>query len=162
MKLEIVSGGQTGVDRAALDTAIRYDLPCGGWCPPGRLAEDGPISTHYPLTELPSGGYPQRTRFNVKDADATLIIHGGKVGRGTGLTINTAQRLDKPLLVLNLQAYDANSDFSLLQTQLREFIDQQQVAVLNVAGPRASGWSNAYALSRKLLAAVFADYRSRL
>lgn len=162
MQLEIISGGQTGVDRAALDTAIRYDLPCGGWCPPGRLAEDGPLSNHYPLTELSSGGYPQRTKRNVKDADATLIIHGGKVGRGTGLTINTAKQLSKPLLVLNLGACDGNSDFSQHQSQLRDFIQQNQISVLNVAGPRASGWGDAYAFSRKLLAGVFADYRSRL
>lgn len=162
MQLEIVSGGQTGVDRAALDTAIRYDLPCGGWCPPGRLAEDGPLSTHYPVTELSSGGYPQRTKRNVKDAEATLIIHGGKVGRGTGLTINTAKQLSRPLLVINLHNCDANSDFSTQQKQLRDFIHHNQVGVLNVAGPRASGWTDGYALSRKLLAGVFADYRSRL
>ncbi len=158
MQLEIISGGQTGVDRAALDTAIRYDLPCGGWCPPGRLAEDGPLSTHYPLTELKSGGYRERTKRNVKDADATLIIHAGKPGRGTGLTINTAKQLARPLLVLDLRDLGANSEFELQQSQLREFLQLHQVRVLNIAGPRASGWPEGYALSRKLLAGVLGRF----
>lgn len=158
MKLEIISGGQTGVDRAALDTAIRYDLPCGGWCPPGRMAEDGPLSNHYPLTELASGGYPARTRRNVKDADGTLIIHAGVVGRGTGLTINTCKQQDKPLLILKLLNYDANSDFSSEQDSIKEFIQKYQIGILNVAGPRASGWPEGYALSRKILAPVFVSY----
>ncbi|MCF6224820.1 MAG: putative molybdenum carrier protein [Xanthomonadales bacterium] len=158
MKLEIISGGQTGVDRAALDTAIRYDLPCGGWCPPGRLAEDGPLSNHYPLTELSSGGYPARTRRNVKDADGTLIIHGGVVGRGTGLTINTCKQLNKPMLILKLDNCDANSDFSKQQDSIKEFLQGQQIEILNVAGPRASGWLDGYALCRKILAPVFVSY----
>lgn len=158
MKLEIISGGQTGVDRAALDTAIRYDLACGGWCPPGRLAEDGPLSNHYPLTELKSGGYPARTRRNVKDADGTLIIHGGRAGRGTGLTINTCKQLDKPMLILNLKDVGANSDFSEQQSRIGDFIAAHQIKVLNVAGPRASGWTDGYSLSRKILAPVFARY----
>ncbi|MBE9549882.1 MAG: putative molybdenum carrier protein [Proteobacteria bacterium] len=158
MKLEVISGGQTGVDRAALDTAIRYDLACGGWCPPGRLAEDGPLSNHYPLTELKSGGYPARTRRNVKDADATLIIHGGVAGRGTGLTINTCKQLDKPMLILNLKGVNANSDFSEQKKSITEFLNTHKVKVLNVAGPRASGWAGGYGLSRKILAPVFARY----
>ncbi len=159
--LEIISGGQTGVDRAALDSAIRYDLPCGGWCPAGRLAEDGPLSTHYPLTELPSASYPARTRRNVNDADGTLIIHGGMPGRGTELTVKTCQQLEKPLLILNLQKLHSNSSFAEQQQAIFDFLKKQNIGVLNVAGPRASGWPEGYSLSRKILAPVFAQFASR-
>ena len=74
MFTKIISGGQTGVDRAALDVALELGLPCGGWCPRGRRAEDGPIDPRYPLTETPWDGYPQRTEWNVRDADGTLIL----------------------------------------------------------------------------------------
>jgi len=157
LKLEIISGGQTGVDRAALDTAMRYDLPCGGWCPAGRLAEDGRLSSHYPLTEL-AGGYPERTRRNVQDADATLIIHPGKPGRGTGLTIHTCKQLAKPVLILNFKYIDVNSNFTAVQTQILQFLAERKIGVLNVAGPRASGWPEGYGLCRKLLAPVFSRY----
>ena len=72
--MEIVSGGQTGVDRAALDAALALGMRCGGWCPAGRWAEDGPIDPRYPLRETPSGDPAQRTEWNVRDSDATLIL----------------------------------------------------------------------------------------
>ena len=78
MLAKIVSGGQTGVDRAALDVALDLSLPCGGWCPKGRKAEDGPIAAHYPLTETPLDSYPQRTEWNVRDSDGTLVLTRGK------------------------------------------------------------------------------------
>ena len=72
--ITILSGGQTGADRAALDFAIEYGLPHGGWCPRGRLAEDGPIDERYELTETPSHRYAQRTEWNVRDSDATVVF----------------------------------------------------------------------------------------
>src|SRR5947209_13063019 len=96
MVAKIVSGGQTGVDRAALDVALELGLPCGGWCPRGRRAEDGPLPARYPLTETSWEGYPQRTRWNVRDSDGTLILTRGQPDRGTALTIKLAQRLGKP------------------------------------------------------------------
>src|SRR3954447_23558628 len=102
MPAKLISGGQTGVDRAALDVALALGIPCGGWCPKGRKAEDGPIPERYPLTETPSGSYSQRTRWNVRDADATLILTWGQPTSGTLLTVNACRGTDKPHLVLDL------------------------------------------------------------
>src|SRR5437870_6380616 len=95
MLTKIISGGQTGVDRAALDVALELGLPCGGWCPKGRRAEDGPIPARYPLAETPWSGYPQRTLWNVRDSDGTLILVDGEPDRGTQLTIELAKRKKK-------------------------------------------------------------------
>src|SRR5262245_50786528 len=92
---KIVSGGQTGADRAALDVALELGLPCGGWCPRGRLAEDGPIASKYPLQETQSRDYPPRTKRNVQDSDGTLILTWGNPDRGTILTAKLAQELGK-------------------------------------------------------------------
>src|SRR5438309_682688 len=94
MLLRIISGGQTGVDRAALDAALACGVPCGGCCPQGRRAEDGPIAARYPLTETPSPDYPPRTERNVRDADATLILIKGMPSGGTALTIEVARRFE--------------------------------------------------------------------
>jgi hypothetical protein len=98
MYTNIVSGGQCGVDRAALDVALDLHLPCGGWCPKGRRAEDGALAARYPLTETPWWGYPQRTEWNVRDSDGTLVLTRGRTDRGTQLTIELAARLGKPCL----------------------------------------------------------------
>src|SRR5207253_3037020 len=102
MLTRIVSGGQTGVDRAALDVALELGLPCGGWCPRGRRAEDGAIDERYPLTETPWWGYPQRTEWNIRDADGTLILTRGRPDRGTALTARLARQMNKPCLVVDL------------------------------------------------------------
>ena len=101
--LKVVSGGQTGVDRAALDAARALGLPSGGWCPRGRKAEDGAIPTEYPLRETPGDDYAQRTEWNVRDASATLVLTRGQPSPGTALTIELARRLERPLLVLDLR-----------------------------------------------------------
>jgi hypothetical protein len=101
-KLKIVSGGQSGVDRAALDFALKNGLSCGGWCPKGRLAEDGPIHARYPLRETGSPDYRVRTKANVQDSDATLILYADKIGNGTLLTRQIANNLKKPCLLLRL------------------------------------------------------------
>src|SRR3990172_4511968 len=98
----IVAGGQTGVDRAALDAALGLGLPCGGWCPRGRKAEDGPIDPRYPMEETPSDDYAERTEWNVRDADGTLVLTRGEPSGGTAFTIATARRGRSPLLVLDL------------------------------------------------------------
>jgi hypothetical protein len=126
---KIISGGQTGVDRAALDVALELGLPCGGWCPKGRRAEDGPIDERYPLTETPWDGYPQRTRWNVRDSDGTLVLTLGVVSGGTALTIEYAERMDRPLLVLDLTT---EPDPGVV----RKWAKKHHVHVLNVAGPR--------------------------
>src|SRR5207247_1854205 len=102
MITRIVSGGQTGVDRAALDVALELGVPCGGWCPQGRRAEDGRIDERYPLRETPWDGYPQRTEWNVRDTDGTLVLTLGKPDRGTALTVRLERSKKKPCLVIDL------------------------------------------------------------
>src|SRR4051795_934021 len=129
MLSRIVSGGQTGVDRAALDVALELGLACGGWCPQGRRAEDGPIPLHYPLRETPWDGYPQRTEWNVRDSDGTLVLTQGEADRGTALTINLARRYKKPCLVLDLNDQPDPA-------AVRAWAERHSVRELNVAGPR--------------------------
>jgi hypothetical protein len=97
----VQSGGQTGVDRAALDVALALHLPCTGWCPRGRRAEDGPLPAHYPLRETDSADYPPRTERNVRDADATLILNRGPLAGGTAYTVRMAEKQAKSCLVVD-------------------------------------------------------------
>jgi hypothetical protein len=128
---KIVSGGQTGVDRAALDVAIELRIPHGGWCPKGRLAEDGAIPRRYRLTETELPDYVQRTGQNVLDADATLILCRGQPSGGTDLTRRLAQRHRKPHLVVDLLQ---GVDWPAVYAWLAPWEDR----TLNVAGPRES------------------------
>ena len=98
----IISGGQTGADRAALDFAIKMDLPHGGWVPKGRMAEDGPLPEKYQLQEMPTQNYPKRTEQNVIDSDGTLIITHGKLTGGSRLTKEFAENQKKPCLHVDL------------------------------------------------------------
>ena len=146
---KIISGGQTGVDRAALDVAVELGLACGGWCPKGRASEDGPIPDHYPLTETPSAEPAQRTEWNVRDADATLIIAQSKLTGGTALTRRLARSMKKPCLVTNPAE-------AISPATVRDWLDDHQVEVLNVAGPRASDDPHIYELARQLLSNALA------
>lgn len=141
---EIRSGGQTGVDRAALDMALHLGIPCGGWCPRGRLAEDGPLDVHYPLQETPSRKYPQRTLWNIRDSDATLILNSGPIDGGTELTIRLACRLGRPHLVVDLR--EANDVSTILN-----WLQMHGVKTLNIAGPRESKSPGIYAEAREFL-----------
>jgi hypothetical protein len=127
----IISGGQTGVDRAALDVALELGIECGGWCPHGRRAEDGRIPERYPLRETDSRSYPERTTLNVASADATLVLTRGTPRGGTALTVRLARRASRPLLVVDLDREPAEL---VVQSWLRA----QEVRSLNVAGPRES------------------------
>ncbi len=132
--VEIRSGGQTGVDRAALDFALARGLPHGGWCPRGRRAEDGVIPARYRLRETASAAYEERTRRNVRDSDATVIFSPGRaLAGGTRLTREIARALDRPLLHLTAAGAVARA-----AARLRAFIRRHRVRRLNVAGPRAS------------------------
>ena len=135
---EIVSGGQTGVDRAALDVALALGLACGGWCPKGRRAEDGPIPARYPLRETAGAGYGERTRLNVRDSDATLVLARGAPAGGARLTVELAGDLGRPCLVVNMTP---DSDAEILESgaaAVRAWLAENRVRVLNVAGPRES------------------------
>lgn len=127
---QVVSGGQTGVDRAALDVALELGVACGGWCPKGRRAEDGLIPDTYPLRESPTANYAERTALNVKDSDGTLILARGSLRGGTALTKTFAERYRRPCLVLDLR--DATA------LHVHEWLQSNSIRVLNVAGPRES------------------------
>ena len=132
MKIQkIISGGQTGVDRAALNTAFLLGIPCGGWCPKGRRAEDGVISNSYPLTETGSPVYAVRTKKNVEDADATLVLTWGAPEGGTALTVAYARQAQKAHCVVNLAEHPSAAPVA-------EWLTAEGVRTLNVAGPRAS------------------------
>lgn len=147
MLRKIVSGGQTGVDRAALDAALGCGFPCGGWCPKGRLAEDGVIPPHYPLHETPDTDYAQRTMWNVRDSDGTLVLTWGSPTEGTAFTIDVARSLRKACLVVDLA--DETGTVEDVWTWIRE----NDIRVLNIAGPRASKNPGVYAAAR-----VFLEY----
>jgi len=148
----IVSGGQTGVDIAALDAALAVGFPCGGWVPRGRFNEDGPIDPRYPVEETDSRKLALRTEWNVRDADATLILSRGKLSGGSALTQRLAQRYGKPCLHADLAALSPDDAVSRIEPWLNE-IDG---AVLNVAGPRASTDAEIYGLAYRVIAALLA------
>lgn len=141
---KIVSGGQTGVDRAALDAAMARELPVGGWCPKGRRAEDGQVPEKYPLTETPTAAYEQRTARNVRDSDGTLIITRGQLEGGTALTRTEAERQGRP--VLHVRTSDI-----VPVPMIRAWGEENNIRVLNIAGPRASEEAGIYEQARTLL-----------
>jgi hypothetical protein len=139
----IVSGGQTGVDRAALDVAIALGIEHGGWCPAGRLSEDGSVPSRYQLEETPSPDYPARTEQNVIDSDATLILYRQRLKGGTQLTRKICDRTFQPYLLIRL---DRDSH----QT-VRKWLSDQRPRSLNVAGPRESTCQGVYQQSFEFL-----------
>ncbi len=143
----IVSGGQTGVDRAALDAALARDFPCGGWCPHGRWSEDGPIPGRYPLRETDSPDPAERTEANVRDSDATVVIANGPPAGGTRLTAELALRLGRPLCRIDIGRVDVAGAIELLAG----FVEAQAVGVLNVAGPRRSQAPEAEEMTREIV-----------
>ena len=147
--MKIVSGGQTGVDRAALDVALDLGLPCGGWCPKGRKAEDGPLAARYPLTETPSAEYAERTEWNVRDSDGTVVLTDGGLSGGTAQTVELAQRLGKPYLVVDLSVHPSAA-------AVRAWAMNHEVQVLNVAGPRESKSPGVHASAGRFLREVLA------
>ena len=144
----IISGGQTGVDRAALDVALEQGILCGGWCPQGRQAEDGPLDAKYPLTETPSASVSQRTEWNVRDSEATLILTWGPPKGGTLKTAGAASRFKKPFLIVDMEK---EKDIAAIQ----KWIEASRAHVLNVAGPRASEVGKAYDEAKQLLTQLF-------
>ncbi len=154
-RLRIASGGQSGVDRAALDAALALGLPAGGWCPRGRIAEDGRIARRYPLQETPSADYAQRTEWNVRDSDGTLILNRGALGGGTLLTARLAARYGRPCLVVQLER---RVDLA----RARAWIARHRIRTLNIAGPRESKRPGIYVAARAMLTPLLADSRASL
>ena len=151
MFTRIVSGGQTGVDRAALDVALELGLPCGGWCPRGRRAEDGPIPPRYPLTETGSASYRSRTRRNVEDSDGTVILAWGPLAGGTRFTAAYAERHGRPHVIVDLAQW-SDADVQ----RVRAWLAAHSIRILNVAGPRASQAPDAYAAAHAFMTALLA------
>lgn len=149
--MKLVSGGQTGADRAALDAALALGFPCGGWCPTQRQAEDGPIPTRYPLQEL-CGGYPARTLANVNHSDASLIVYRVSISGGTASTLRFCKQHQRPCLLID----SAQFEIQQAVTMIEQFILRHQVETLNVAGPRASDCASIYRYTRDVLDRVIA------
>jgi hypothetical protein len=155
---KLVSGGQTGADRAALDVAIRHGFPHGGWCPKGRKGEDGPIGGQYLLTETPSSSYLQRTEWNVRDSDATVIFTiSSQLSGGSKRTTEFAAKHRKPWIHLAREAA-TYEDLGLI---LQVFVRDNSVGVLNVAGTRGSKEPDVWRFAYEVLEVAFCGWCSR-
>ena len=146
--IKIISGGQTGVDRAALDLALEKGIPCGGYCPKGRKAEDGIINLYYPLKETTSKMYSSRTIRNVSESDGTMILHLKDIDSGTNLTHKLCKELHKPLWIQNLiEPFD--------QEIIIKWIVSNKIRILNFAGPRESYTPGIYKHSKEFIERLF-------
>ena len=147
--IRVVSGGQTGVDRAALDAALAAGHAVGGWCPAGRWAEDGPLPPRYPLRETAQADPAERTRLNVRDSDATLVLAPSPLSGGTALTVRLAEARGRPVRVVDPAGEGPEASARWLAGLGRPL-------VLNVAGPRESEAPGVYGAARAWLADLFA------
>ena len=151
MILKIVSGGQAGVDRAALDVAIELGIPHGGWIPKGRKTEDGKLPDKYRLKEMSTSSYTKRTEQNVIDSEGTLIISRGPLAGGSELTHKSAMLYDRPCLHIDLGTVNA---LQAVKT-IRSWISRHGIEILNIAGPRASEDPEIYDITVQTLKEVF-------
>lgn len=149
--LKIISGGQTGVDRGVLDAALALKIPCGGWCPKGRLAEDGVIESKYPLQQTDTSDYNKRTLKNILDSDGTVIIYFNYPIGGTEQTLLYVLENKKPYLLLDA------IEVSILQSAQRifNFIQDYKINIVNIAGPRASQSPKAYNFAKQVIIELF-------
>ena len=145
--MKIVSGGQTGVDCAALDVALKNGINCGGWCPTGRLDEFGRIPDRYPLKELEHGGFAERTLQNVKDSDGTVIISFEKPRGGTEYTVQCCIEQQRPHKLIDAAKISAQN----ATIMIFDFVRQYKIDVLNIAGPRESEWPKGYDYAFRVL-----------
>jgi hypothetical protein len=151
----IISGGQTGVDLAALDAALAVGFPCGGWVPRGRCNEDGPLDPRYPVKEANRRKLAQRTEWNVRDSDATLILSRGPLSGGSALTEKLARRYAKPCLHADLAMLSPEE----VTERVARWLDALDGTVLNVAGPRRSNDPEVYGLAYRVIEALLAQAR---
>ncbi len=147
---KIISGGQTGVDRASLDVAVNNNIQCGGHCPKGRKAEDGVIPEHYPLIETSSDDYKERTSLNIMNSDGTLIIIDKTRDKGTQTTIDLLREHHKPLIICDLSVI-------VNPKQIRSWIFRNKIRTLNIAGPRESNCPGIYKQSYDFIQTIMID-----
>ncbi len=140
MLKKIISGGQTGVDRAALDVAITLGLDCGGWCPAGRNADDGPIDSRYPLQETNDMDHTVRTGYNVTESDGTLALFRGELQGGTAYAVEMARHLGKPILAVNL---DETPDIETIC----HWINDNNIETLHIGGQREASSPGIYQMA---------------
>jgi Circularly permutated YpsA SLOG family len=168
--VKIISGGQTGIDRAALDVALKHRIECGGWCPAGRLDEIGRIPDQYPVQELEEGNkerrspdhrggletaaswekrdiFAERTRANVRDSDGTIVIYRGKLGGGTEDTVRFCVELKRPRELIDGSTLGTEDAAKLIE----DFVCKNKIGILNVAGPRQSEWPEGYDYASRAL-----------
>jgi hypothetical protein len=145
--VKIISGGQTGIDRAALDIALERGIESGGWCPTGRLDEFGRIPDRYPLKELENGGFTERTLQNVKDSDGTVIMYPGKLSGGTEQTVRFCVEHRRPHELIDACKISAEKAAQLIA----DFVRENKIDILNVAGPRQSEWPEGYSYASRAL-----------
>jgi hypothetical protein len=138
--VKIVSGGQTGVDRAALDVALNHGIECGGWCPAGRLDELGRIPEHYPLEELKEGSFAERTLANVRDSQATVAIYHVDLSGGTRYAIDCCKELKRPYQLIDAAVISSQDAGNLII----DFVREHKIDILGVGGPRQSEWPAGY------------------
>ena len=147
---KIVSGAQTGADRAALDAALEFGLNHGGWVPKGRLAEDGLVPYLYDVREMDSRSYESRTKQNVMDSDGTLIVSHGSLTGGSALTFGFARKRGRPVLHMDLDILPGSASLEVVT----DWLENNRIEVLNVAGPRASGDFEIYGAVKMLIVGV--------
>lgn len=145
--LKIISGGQSGADRAALDFCLENNIPCGGHCPKGRLAEDGCIADKYPLIETQSEDYTERTRLNVEHSDGALIIYRDVMDAGTQLTLDIIKTMEKPYFSINLS-------LNIDPVIVKNWLFNNEVSTVNIAGPRESSCPEIYQQSKLFLSKI--------
>jgi Circularly permutated YpsA SLOG family len=155
--VKIISGGQTGVDRAALDVALNHGIECGGWCPAGRLDEFGRIPDQYPVQELEEGGFAERTLRNVKDSDGTVVIYAEKLSGGTEQTVRFCVEQRRPHQLIDAPKTSAEGAAKLIA----DFVRNNSIEILNVAGPRESEWAGGYDYASQALEAFLNSITSK-
>jgi hypothetical protein len=145
--VKIISGGQTGVDRAALDVALKHKIDCGGCCPAGRLDEIGWIPDRYPLKELEHGGFTERTLQNVKDSDGTVILYSVRLRGGTEQTVRFCVEQERPHQLIDASKISTEKGAA----SIADFVHKHKIDTLNVAGPRHSEWPEGYDYAFRVL-----------
>lgn len=155
MLLKIISGGQTGADRAALDAGIALNFPIGGYCPAGRMAEDGAIGAEYPLIEI-EGGYRQRTKRNVEDSNGTVIFYDGDLHGGTEQTLVFCIKTGRPYKLIDISLVEVDAAAKAIIT----FIETHNIGILNVAGPRLSRCAAIYDYVKGVVCSVITEMAS--